>query len=60
MTVNKILDMLPLLVAPGVLVVFTLVTAYVLKFGLPRTGINFDYILFALVVIVSLVVGGAL
>lgn len=52
--------MLPLLVAPGVLVVFTLVTAYVLKFGLPRTGINFDYILFALVVIVSLVVGGAL
>lgn len=60
LTIDKVLDLLPLIVAPVVLFVFTLVTAYVFKFGLPRTGIHFDFVLLAIVVVVSLVIGGAL
>ena len=53
-------ELLPLLVAPAMLMVFSLVSAYVLKFGVSRTGISFDYVLFSIYVILALVLGGAI
>ena len=60
MSWQTVLHYLPLVVAPVVLALFSLVSAYVFKFGLRGTGISFDYILFALYVIVALILGGAI
>lgn len=57
---QAVLHYLPLIVAPVVLALFSLVSAYVFKFGLRRTGISFDYILFAIYVVIALVLGGAI
>ena len=58
--VKSILQSLPMFVAPFILVIFSMVSAYVFRFGLPRTGIHFDYILFVIVVVVALAIGGAI
>ena len=50
---------LALVIAPVAIFIFTLVTAYVLKFGIRRSGINMDYALFALFVIAALVLAKA-
>lgn len=60
MTLETVLHYLPLFVAPAVLVLFSIVSAYVLKFGIRRTGIHFDYILFAIFVVLALMLGGAI
>ena len=57
---EKILHYLPLLVAPIVLFIFTLVSAYVLKFRIPKSGLGFDYIVFTLIILAGLVLGGAI
>ena len=51
---------LPNLLAPAALILLSLVTAYVFRFGLPKTGIFFDYLLFAGITLLALVAGGAL
>lgn len=58
MTLQTVLHYLPFVVAPFVLFLFSLVSAYVLKFGLPKTGINFDYILFTFFVVIACLLGG--
>lgn len=60
MTVGTVARYLPVLIAPFILFFFSLITAYVFRFGRPKSGIHFDYILFVLVVIVALVLGGAI
>ena len=57
---EKILHYLPLLVAPIVLFIFTLASAYVLKFRIPNSGLGFDYIVFTLIILAGLVLGGAI
>lgn len=57
---GKILDFLPLLVAPGILMLWSLVSAYVHRLGLKGSGIGLDYIIFTLLVAVALVAGGAI
>ena len=56
----EILSIIPIIVAPFVLIIFSLVTAYVLKFGIPKTNIIPDYLSFALAVVAGLLLGGAI
>lgn len=58
--IMRILDYLPLIVAPVILFLFSLVSAYVFKFGLRNTGIHFDYVIFSLIMIAALALGGAI
>jgi len=55
-----IVKFLPVLLAPGVLIIFSLISAYVFKFSLPRTGIVFDYMVFTVYILIALVLGGAI
>lgn len=57
---SEFLDLLPLVVAPFVLVIFSLVSAYIFKFGLPRTNILPDYMVFTIFIVLGLVLGGAI
>ena len=59
-TFMSTLSFVPLILVPLVLAVFSMVSAYVFKFGLPKTGIYFDYVLFTLVLIAAMLVGGAI
>lgn len=58
--IQQILFYAPLVVAPVVLLIFSMVSAYVLKFRVSRGGLGFDYIIFALFVIIGLYLGGAI
>ena len=60
MNLAMLLDILPVFIAPVILCVFSFVSAYVFRFGLPRTGIYSDYIIFAIVVAITLASGGAI
>lgn len=60
MNLQLILNYLPVVIAPVVLIIFSLISAYVFKFGLKHTGINTDYILFSIFVVIALVLGGAI
>lgn len=57
---NAIVSYAPMIVAPFVLILFSLISAYVLKFRLPKGGLGFDYIIFAIVLVLCLTVGGAI
>lgn len=57
--VEKIFDYLPIVVSPVVLFLFSLVSAYVFKFGIRNTGIHFDYVIFSIITVAALVLGGA-
>lgn len=57
---SDIISFLPVVVAPFILLVWTLVTAYVYKFGMRGSGIGLDYIIFTILVVVALLRGGAL
>ncbi len=57
---KELLYRLPIFVAPLVLVLLDLVTAYVFKIGVAKTGIAFDYILFVLFIVIALVAGGVI
>lgn len=50
----------PLVVAPFILMLFSFVSAYVMRFRLPRSGLAFDYVLFTLLMVVALMLGGAI
>lgn len=54
------IGLIAMIVAPVLLAVFTLVSAYVMRFSYPNSGIQFDYALFTLYVVVSLASGGAI
>lgn len=58
-SLSTILHYLPMVIAPFALFIFSLVSAYVLKFGLRRTGISADYVVFGLFVTLAVVLGGA-
>lgn len=60
MNFNVVLEYLPMVVAPFVLMLFGFITAYVFKFGLPKTGINGDYLLLAFYIVAACIVGGAI
>lgn len=49
-----------LITAPAMLVVFTLVTAYVFRFNVPKSGLSFDYFLFTLLLVITMYIGGAI
>lgn len=57
---SNVLEFLPLIVAPLILLVWSLVSAYVLKFGLRGSGIGMDYIILTVLVALALVFGGAI
>ncbi len=57
---SKILYFAPTVVAPFVLAIFAMVSAYVWKFNIRRGGLAFDYVIFAIIVIVGLRLGGAI
>ena len=56
----QVLALAPLFVAPIILFFFSLVSAYVLRFRISRGGLGFDYIVFTLLIVVALRIGGAL
>ena len=56
----SLLMYLPSVGVIAALVLFSLVSAYVFRFGLPKTGIYFDYILFALFTVAALLLGGVI
>lgn len=58
--IDRILQAATIISAPFILLVFTMISAYVLKFRLPKGGLGFDYIVFAVVILVALVLGGAI
>lgn len=55
-----ILAMLPLFIAPFILCMFSLVTAYVLKFGLKGSVIHADYMIFVVYILILLLRTGVL
>lgn len=57
---SNVLEFLPLIVAPLILLVWSLVSAYVLKFGLRGSGIGMDYIILTVLIALALVFGGAI
>ena len=52
-----ILSILPLLVAPLILIVWSLVSAFVFRLGLRGSCIGFDYVVFTLIMAVALLAG---
>lgn len=58
--ISSILHYAPMVLAPFILVVFSMISAYVLKFRLKGGGLGFDYAVFAIVVILCLTLGGAI
>ena len=60
MTISILISRLPLLIAPFILMMFSMISAYVLRFRLPRGGLGFDYIVFTIIVVVALRIGGAI
>lgn len=56
----QIIGMLPLFVAPIILFFFALVSAYVFRFRTPRGGLGFDYMVFTIIIVVALRMGGAI
>lgn len=57
---STIITYAPLFVAPFVLFLFSLISAFVFRFRLPKGGLGFDYVIFALVVILGLKLGGVI
>lgn len=57
---STILTRLPLLIAVMGLILFSMITAYVMKFGVRNSGIRFDYFLFTLYIVAALVLGKAI
>lgn len=55
-----ILGVLPFIIAPCVLAIFSIVSAYVFRFGMPHTGIIPDYVVFSLFVILAALLGGVI
>lgn len=55
-----VLSYLPLIIAPFMVIVFTMVTAYVRKFNIPQSGLMQDYIVLAIIVVAALKLGGAI
>lgn len=58
--ISDILAILPLFVAPLVLFIFTLVSAYVFRFRVAKSGLGFDYVIFSFIIILGLWIGGAI
>lgn len=56
----ELIQKLPILIAPVILMLFTMITAYVLKFNIKRSGLGFDYIVFSVLVLVCLYMGGVI
>lgn len=57
---HEILKVFPVLVAMVILVVWSLVSAFVFRLGLRGSGIGFDYVVFTLIVAFALAAGGAI
>lgn len=57
---ETILYYAPMIVAPFVLCIFTMISAFVLRFNIRRGGLGFDYVIFSIVVIIGLKLGGAI
>lgn len=57
---KDVLYYIPLFIAPIILAIFGMISAYVMKFKLPGSMLGFDYLLFSIVVIVALTIGGAI
>lgn len=55
-----ILDVLPLLVMPFVLLMWSLISAYVFRLGFRGSGIGADYIIFTVIMLIALVRGGVI
>lgn len=60
MSIQTIIHYAPIVIAPFVIILFSLISAYVFRFRLPRGGLGFDYIIFSIVVILALRIGGAI
>lgn len=60
MSISDIIYYAPLFVAPFMLMIFTLVSAYVLRFKLSRSGLGFDYMVFTIIIVLALKIGGAI
>ncbi len=58
--ISKIIYYAPLVVAPFVLLIFSMVSAYVYKFRLAKGGLGFDYIIFTVIILLGLKLGGAI
>lgn len=57
---EAILEYLPVIVAPFILIIWSLVSAYVFRLGLRGSGIGLDYFIFTLCVVLALVAGGVI
>ena len=57
---NQLFQYLNILSSLMLLILFTLISAYVSKFSIKRSGLVQDYVMFAIVTIIALKMGGAL
>ena len=57
---QSVLEFLPLLVAPFILIIWSLVSAFVYRLGLKGSGIGFDYVVFTLIMAIALLAGGVI
>ena len=55
-----ILYWVKMITAPAMLGVFSLITAYVVRFNVPRSGLAFDYFLFTCMLVITMLLGGAI
>lgn len=49
-----------LLVTLSLLCCFSMISAYTLKFRIPKSGLGFDYIVFTIILVLSLKLGGVI
>ena len=57
---SRIISQLQILSAPLLFVVFSLVTAYVQRFNVDRSGLAADYVMFTILLVVTMYIGGAI
>ena len=60
MFLSTLLFYVQLFTAPLMLAVFSLVTAYVFRFNVQKSGLASDYLLFTILLVITMYIGGAI
>lgn len=58
--IKTLVGYVTIFVAPFILSIFSLISAYVLRFKLKGSGLGFDYIVFSILTLLTLKIGGAI
>ncbi len=57
---NQILEYLPFIVAPFILILWSIISAFVFRLGFKGSGIGLDYMIFTIIIALALLRGGVI